>query len=253
MRSEFLQNQTQEAADSILLKLNNKTLITATDYWQVRVLRGYYRKFKGETNYVELTSNSYGQKVLFTLKDFSDRRKVEVIVGKMSETGTPTKQSFIGALNIYVEALIKSNHVFETIDLTDMLDLDDQNALKNARAIAKFYLENKEMFPTYSSNGFDREEHYGAILDQEDTGEVLVVAFFPSILREEILDPWGMSDKDYREVLKGLIRLGLLRASLADRRFDKSTVVATNKEIKMYTFKLKPSLLKEVEQHYAAA
>lgn len=242
----------QNAAVSILAELNNKTLNTATTFWDVKVLRGWNRYYKEDTNYIQLTSQLYGQKVIFTLKDFSDRQKTDEIVGKLSETGTPARQSFVAALNLFVEALIRGNQIFEGSDLSDMLDLEGQNAMKDARAIAKFYLENQDMFPSKSSDLFNKEYHYGAVLDQYYDGKTVYVAFLPIILREEILAPCGVASKKYREILKSLIRLGVLDANLGSVEFRKKQTLSYNKEEHVYIFKLHPSLLEGVKQYATA-
>ncbi|MFJ7915430.1 MULTISPECIES: hypothetical protein [unclassified Lysinibacillus] len=212
------------------ISLTGKRAVEVSKYWKVEILEG---RHKQELVYaVRLTSTLNGESITFSKPDIDDVSQSKKIVRRLSGFGK-IKSSYIKEISESVnEALYDQKD--KIIVVPDIMSIWTENILfgvpteKYYDIICKHYRENKHLFPTKSSNGYQRDVSHGVILDDNETEKGnMQIAIRTGIVQK--LFSITVS-QEYHEVLKALVIMGVLEGEIRQREIESEKVIVQKKE-----------------------
>lgn len=212
------------------ISLTGKRAVEVSKYWKVEILEG---RHKQELVYaVRLTSTLNGESITFSKPDIDDVSQSKKIVRRLSGFGK-IKSSYIKEISESVnEALYDQKD--KIIVVPDIMSIWTENILFGVPTkryydiICKHYRENKHLFPTKSSNGYQHDVSHGVILNdnQSEKGNIQI-AIRTGIVQK--LFSITVS-QEYHEVLESLVKIGVLEGDIRQREVEKVKVIEKKKE-----------------------
>lgn len=185
-------------------------------HWKIRLIKSKNKR-TGRTNYfIELTSTLGYDKIIFPKHEFENPDLVKRNLNKMREIGVAERR-YIKAISNYVNDALYDNKdkIIELEgDASLFYDINREfglNVIGQYKAIIAHIENNKDLYPTKSSNKFNDESSEGAILDniESKNGE------HPIAIRAEILKMLiGGSSNEYRKILEVFLLKGLIKGNL---------------------------------------
>lgn len=245
----------------------------ALNEWKIEGYFGYSSARKENTEAIKLTNKISGEGMAFLRCDIQDTQKTEHIVKVLSIIGE-IERSYIRFFLNYLNAVRGiPGMLTEVKDLTLVVS---ELSLKVGHSIARYYdlfykdyMENRNLYPTKSSNQYKKNYSRGIILDNDNIEfPKNEHGFYPVAIRtgklREIF-PY-MDNKEYGEVIRRLAYSGVFHQSVSTRVFEGKSAFKTKfkmisgsleKEKKgdknyhdsVYIFNIIPSFLEEGNLH----
>jgi len=241
--------------------------------WKIKCLFGYSNMRKENTEAIQLTNKISGESMAFLRCDIQDTQKTEHIVKVLSIIGE-IERSYVRFFLNYLNAVRGIQEMMTEVE--DLTLVVSELSLKVEHSIARYYhlfykdyMENRNLYPTKSSNQYKKNYSRGVILDN-DTIEFPKneYGFYPVAIRTgklRELFPY-MDNKEYGEIISRLAYSGVFHQSVSTRVFEGKSAFKTKfkmisgsleKEKKgdknyhdsVYIFNIIPSILEEGNQH----
>lgn len=241
--------------------------------WKIKCLFGYSNMRKENTEAIQLTNKISGESMAFLRCDIQDTQKTEHIVKVLSIIGE-IERSYVRFFLNYLNAVRGIPEMLT--ELEDLTLVVSELSLKVEHSIARYYdlfykdyMENRNLYPTKSSNQYKKNYSRGVILDN-DTIEFPKneYGFYPVAIRTgklRELFPY-MDNKEYGEIIRRLGYSGVFHQSVSTRIFEGKSAFKTKfkmisgsleKEKKgdknyhdsVYIFNIIPSFLEEGNQY----
>lgn len=242
----------EKSIDEVIVEVRNSARKEASRIWKVEVLYGWHSKSGRYKNVVKITCMLDGQEFYYLLEDLRDRKQLDNIVKSLGSIAM-IKPSYIQYFTEYADQMIlegKVKKVEDGICQYVPFDLGSLNALQHYEVVYRHVLDNLDLFPTKSSNAFEKEIHEGAILDKEfpvnENG-----SFTVAYVREDFRGLFASrSSNEYNEILEGLYTLGVLTAKQTkasknkSERFTIEKTLAKGVEVKYFAIRIDPSLIR---------
>ncbi|MEB3752176.1 hypothetical protein [Geobacillus icigianus] len=224
--------------------------------WEIDLLWGQSSEDGNYYYAVRFTSKAKNpknivQSVVIMKEDLEDKRLMQDNLRKLGRIGK-IEQSYLVAVSLFISDVIDEDGV-------PIEEVEDMYEFKKAASPLPYWVNIDEIiskiereiennawrFPTKTSDEFDSEDSYGAILDHKKNYKGYR---HPVAIRAGILRNWiGVKDdKLYREIIEELIKRGVIEGDLDDiggkdrPRLSKNITVAENVEISAYQFNFLP-------------
>jgi len=238
-----------------ILKFASKGVNEATEIWWAELIYGWNPISLRASYVVKLINKFDSQEVCFSYKDFSNPKMIDNILDSMREIAI-AKPGYVKYFNLYVDELMREKEYTKVDDLSNYLpySFNGLNALQYIEVITQYYAENPHLIPLRSSRLYN-DDCDGVILDGElSDEETTVVAIVSGRLRDLISKG---NDNMYRDILEGLVQVGVLEGNSGtndndassdkrkEKRLDKVKTLAPGVNKKCFILHLSTSQLKK--------
>lgn len=230
--------------------VSQKVADNVNKYWKLQLLGGVNSNdgvYEYAVRFISKAKNKLNliQSVTISKEDLDDKGRMQASLKKLSRIGK-VEQSYLVAVALFLDDAIYDEDI-EIVEVDDMLMLKrvpghlEVNLEEIRMRIENQIYSNLERFPTKTSNQYDKEDSYGAILDHK---KVKDGQRKPVAIRAGVLENWinAKNSQQHREIIEELIRKGFIEGDLDDigninrPRLSKNITVAEKTEASAYQY-----------------
>ncbi|ERN51627.1 hypothetical protein [Alkalihalophilus marmarensis] len=195
-------------------------------YWKVEVIE-FEEESSGEINYaVRIISTLKGQSITFPKEIIGDSDFEKMLLKRLGRIGVIKSYHLKIIENSVNNSLYEeTNKIIKAKDISNFLIKDVLTGTPTIfyyKKIINHLQKNPELYPTRSSNKYDENVSYGAILDNLKKHPIGKYGHYPVAIRSgALLKLFNINNcNKYSEVVNSLVQQGFIQGKLTLKDFD---------------------------------